>query len=176
MNLLPIDPGVKACALACFVNCTLIAVTNTLTWRWGALHSHTEIVCEAMRVYPHEIKNSKPAELIAKANDLIHVEAAGMRLVGQIEASCLSTHAVYRPTAPEWKGQVPKPIHHGQILRALSPAELGILLVIKPDLVSYVAKACARYSRSKALTGYSNPIHNTLDSVGIGLKHLKRIR
>lgn len=176
MNLLTIDAGVKACALSCFVNCRLIAVADTLAWRWGALAQHTDIVCETMRVYADAAKKLKPQHLIAQVNDLLAVQAAGLRLVGQIEAACTSTKAIYLPTAREWKGQIPKPVHHGQILRALEPWEMAVLIDVKSDIVEHVDRACKKYARSKSLTGYNDPIHNTLDSVGIGLKHLKRIQ
>ena len=79
------------------------------------------------------------------------------------------------PTAPEWKAQTPKPIHHNRALRALQPSELAILEAMKPNLVEYVEKACRVYAKTKTLDGYRNPIHNSLDVVALGLKHLRRI-
>jgi hypothetical protein len=55
----------------------------------------------------------------------------------------------YRPR--EWKGQVPKEIHHPRIIAALQPGEMAAVRLCRP----------------------ASLMHNVWDAVGLGLAHLK---
>jgi hypothetical protein len=122
---------------------------------------------EMPQLYPNEIRNSRPAVVIAKANDLIDLAAAGADTARAIAGPYLVT--AKRPR--EWKGQVPKPIQHARVLRALSPAELALVerAYGKPGLAAYIKAAAIRVGKNGALTGYSAEITDLLDAVAFAL-------
>jgi len=116
--------------------------TKTAVMPWDWLFREGQLVIEIPQVY--RVGKSK-----GDPNDLIKVAVQA----GQwIERAKLYGASVYRHLPQEWKGQVPKNVHHERILAALSPAESARI----PKL----PKADA---------------HNMLDAIGLGLFHLGRI-
>jgi hypothetical protein len=80
------------------------------------------------------------------ASDIIDLAA----VVGAV-ASALggSVQTFYRPR--DWKGQVPKEIHHPRVIAALQPNEMSAVRLCQP----------------------ASLMHNVWDAVGLGLAHLK---
>lgn len=81
----------------------------------------------------------------------------------------------YTPSA--WKGALTKPIHHHRTLKALTPAEIGVL---PPDTAARVAGACHKggldnWRKDGARYYGSWGGHNVLDAVALGLTHLGRM-
>lgn len=166
MILYAIDPGVHSSAVAMFRDGALMATAETHRWSYGSWAGPGSIVVEIPRVYPKDPR---------KGNDLIDLAAAGMRLAGQIEASCIG-HVVLTTVFPrQWKGQIPKPIHHSRMITKLSPIEKDILLALKPDLDQHIRTACETYAETRQVRGYSNRIHNVLDAVALGLTKIGRL-
>ena len=184
INTYAIDPGVHTCALAAFgaVDKTLFGLIETDVWKWGPIHGDSVIVLEIPR---------SDAEHPERSNDLIDLNGAGWRLVGQIEAYTEGSSKVVRRMARNskagrgWKGQTPKPIHHAQVIKRLTPDELAIvegLYVPRKrsqdpgTLTDFVASACKHLSVSHDWhSWYKNQIHNPLDAVALGLTHFGRM-
>jgi len=87
---------------------------------------------------------------IPNAADLIAVTHTGAYVAG-----VLRPHTLRYPTAQQWKGSVPKRIHHDRIAKILSPAERAV--------VAWVAVRVP-----------SSLLHNVWDAVGLGLWGLDR--
>ena len=87
---------------------------------------------------------------IPNAADLIAVSHTGAYVAGALRPVVL----LY-PTAQEWKGSVPKRIHHPRLAAKLTPAERAV-----------VAEAAVRVPASL--------LHNVWDAVGLGLWGLGR--
>jgi len=166
MNLFAIDPEKHTPYVSVFIDGKLIDVADMADWTFGPFAGVTRIVVEIPRSYPQDPR---------KANDLIDIAASGFWLAGQIKQACTGPVDLVRRTPQEWKGSVKKPIHHMRALKKLTPAELGVLQRIKPDVWEHVAQACERLTRSKKVTDYSNVIHNHLDAVALGLTELGRM-
>lgn len=138
MILTAIDPGKHASAVAEFHDGTLRRVFygRMITYFWAP---EVAVVVELPQVYTRGSSKGDP-------NDLVDLAFSAGRLVGN--ATNLRT---VRPR--EWKGQLPKNVHHARVRKALSAAELAVL------------DAC-NVPVSKR--------HNVLDAVGLGLWALRR--
>ncbi len=100
------------------------------------------LVIELPQVYQHGRSKGDP-------NDLIRVAFYAGAVAGALGYfGGLLTGKLLTPTPGDWKGQVPKAIHHERIRRVLSTKELG--LVSRVD-------------------------HNVMDAVGLGLWALGRL-
>ena len=121
-----IDPGTsKGCAIASFQGPGLTGLAfwdQTITEAWGSV-SAMSCVWEMPVIYPRAAfaYKGKPRELIARANDLIKVAAAGAGC-----AHSLAAQVTYK-TAAAWKGQVPKPVQHARLFELLTPSEKNLL-------------------------------------------------
>lgn len=181
-HLFALDPGKHKTAVAYFLQKHLQFVRNyTLSCPSVIEQGKMLLELQAMASVPNtvviEIPRSYPKSP-GKANDLIDEAVEGAFIAGKIANGPIVK--VHPSTTSEdgragWKGQVPKPIHHRRIIKALESGELQLLLEIKPDLVAYVEKACERYAVSRKVTGYAADVHNSLDAVGLGLEYLGRI-
>lgn len=104
-------------------------------------------VCEKPRVYDKPVR-IKGRLVRIDPDDLVEVAIAAGRITGQ-------RATVYRFPA-EWKGQVPKEIHHARVKARLSSAELHTLGLC----LNYVTPSLR---------------HNVLDAVALGMKELGRM-
>ncbi len=172
-TLLAIDPGLRACGCALFVNgllCRAALVKNpekklrgpqahvpmAIAVREWVGYTPLDLVLEYPRVYPnHSNKRSEDP------NDLL--ELAGVD--GAI-AALLGPARHYFPS--DWKGQVPANACARQILRKLELKESNVIENLGPFLVNLNARD------AKGLQVTHNA-HNTLDAVGIGLHQLGRL-
>lgn len=145
-TLVAIDPGVKNLAWARFDNGVLtrcgLSRTDHATNHARALIGLSQpdiLVLEQM--VPRDLPN---------ASDLIAVSHTGAYVAGALRPTVL----LY-PTAQEWKGSVPKRIHHPRIAAKLTDAERAV-----------VASVAVRVPASL--------LHNVWDAVGLGLWGLRR--
>lgn len=110
-----------------------------------AMHVH-DVWIESPFIYPHA--KARPADILKLARE------AG-EWGGRYEVSAVATIHYVLPA--EWKGQVPKEIHHARVWDALDAAERAI-----------VDKAVRGLAPSKR--------HNVLDAVGMGVWVRSRTR
>lgn len=151
-SLLSIDPGTKAVGWALFENSVLssagLSLSRALTLgELCSVHSASipqadVVVCEQMEYHPGR-GNSFPASLLL------------VQWVGAFLCANRARDTSLPLLAREWKGNIPKEIHHGRIVQALSEQESNVLC---GSLLT------CRKSNHKEL----------LDAVGIGLYHLNR--
>lgn len=190
-----IDPGTtKGCAVAKFAgrNFGVAGLVGLGIWdqiqgfthTWGILMHSGPAVWEMPQLYPNA-RREKPAVMIAKANDLIAVAAAG---------SACATYLGWgrggvRSVLPRlWKGQLPKPITHWHAQRTLTETEWALLESAHKDLsrgrgrgvplFAYVQAGvdwCAK-NPGKPLRGYTAKITDLLDAVTLGLVEEGRLK
>lgn len=144
-TLVAIDPGVKNLAWARFDNGVL---TRCDLSRADSAPGHVRSLsrcCPDILV----LEQMTPRDL-PNAADLIAVSHTGAFVAGALRPVVL----LY-PTASEWKGSVPKRIHHPRIAAKLSDAERAV-----------VAETAVRVPASL--------LHNVWDAVGLGLWGLRR--
>ena len=146
IRLVAIDPGVKNLAWAEYHDGALVACglsradsAELHAAALGTLADPDVLVLEQMT--PRDIPN---------AADLIAVSHTGAYVAG-----VLRPHTLRYPTAQQWKGSIPKRIHHARIAQILSPAERAV-----------VAWVAVRVPASL--------LHNVWDAVGLGLWGLDR--
>jgi len=157
--LVSIDPGTRNLGWAAFVGPDLVACGCSRTKerdvdaqaqdhvrqvRAGCGRIHTvQVVVE--RMVHHSGRGA------SVPNDLLDVQYVGAVVAGAIGRYALS----YR--ASDWKGTIPKAVHHPRIRAALTDAEEAIV--------------------AAALDSTPKTNHKEiLDAIGIGLYHVKRTR
>lgn len=163
MSLISIDPGVRGCGCAYWEDGLLKAATYVKArgdgqgqraqawlpmakavseWAMSTVGGLGSPICviELPRVYPG-------ARQKGDQNDLIELAA----VVGAIVAMLDVLTAVMYPY--EWKGQVPKKIHHERAKKRLSAEELSTVTL----------------PSAKGLQ------HNVYDAIALGLVHLDRL-
>jgi hypothetical protein len=104
------------------------------------LPSADELVLEVMQSY--DLRHQKGDQ-----NDLLELAGVGGAIVGILSPERVTG---YRPA--EWKGQVPKVVHHKRIQRELTEQEVKRI------------EKCPESLK-----------HNVIDAIGIGLFHCKRM-
>lgn len=150
--LFGIDPGVKACGVALFVDGELLSVEHTNTLPSNAalaslVKADIHVVVEKPQVY---------RTLKGDPNDLVDVAVAGGEMLGRILQAVDAKDAVVERIVPAvWKKQLPKTVVRDRVERLLSAEEQKVLMRCRlaPSLM-----------------------HNVVDAVGIGLWGLKRFR
>lgn len=132
--LISVDPGVQGSGVCLWIGGVLVHAAYTaeaIEWMPTAV-----CVCELMKVYPGA----------RHAADLIDVSfAAGV--------VCAHYPNVIKVPAAEWKGQVPKDIHHRRLKKSAGPEELRVL------------------NRTQVIPSL---MHNVWDAYGIGKWYLGR--
>lgn len=115
------------------------------------------LVCEKPKIYP-----GVPG---VDANDLVDLG----EVVGWFRSAVM--HVEYRSYYPaDWKGQVPKPVHHDRIWRVLTPVEQSLFPI----------GTGAKIQRWLTLTpkqekNLKDPLLELLDAAALGLFELKRV-
>lgn len=138
MNLVAIDPGKHASGIAVFGSSLLVAAYYTndpfvLSW----VAEHTPVIVELPQVYV--VGKGDP-------NDLIALAFAAGRITRRF-----SDVDTVKPA--QWKGQLPKEVHHRRVRACLESAELDAI-------------ENSGIARGK--------LHNALDAVALGLWKLGR--
>ena len=169
-HVIAIDPGLRAPGCAVFEDKRLIWASCVHTGdvgtrgplQWAAVAE--AVLGEVWKALP--VPDEAPALLVeqpqvyahgtADPADLIELAASLGACVGMLSGHYhVSEATAYLPR--EWKGQIPKKVHHLRIQKVLTGAEEAAL--------------------KKGLKGVPlNLRHNALDAVGIGLKYFGRIR
>lgn len=181
-----IDPGTtKGSALA--GSAPLSGIVRTLAFiereetygtikvakHWGAPVEHGPTVYERPRVHMTMSKR-KASDVIATANDLIALDSHGM------QAACyVAGPYPVRAVEPQvWKKQVAKCMHHRAAWVYLTAGERDLLHEAygSTALYTYIADACARFGKTRKLTGYSSQIVDLLDAVCLNLWETGRFR
>lgn len=141
--LVAVDPGVHECGAALFVDrelrqALLVPATDAplRILQAGAV----QCVCEKPQVYYGRGKG--------RAADLVDLSIAAGRMT--------ALYPTQYVLPAQWKGQVPKDVHHARVRKALDRQE-----IITLDL------ALAPVPEGKR--------HNVLDAVALGLRHLGRL-
>ena len=140
-TLVAIDPGKHASGIAVFRDRVLEAVyytkdTDVLSWLFAP---DVRVIVEVPQVYSYERSKGDP-------NDLVDLAFAAGRMTRDFE------HVdVVRPK--QWKGQLPKDVHHQRVMAKLVQPECDVI-------------HRAQVAQSK--------LHNVLDAVGLGLWKLGR--
>lgn len=163
-----IDPGKHKSAAACFVATKLEHVWWVASFGPEPAWPHA-VVIERPEVYP----GPQPT----RSNDVVELAMKAAELGGQLQALGAPTPRYVRPR--EWKGQVPKPIHHRRVWSVLDARERAVLCQIARytagEVELRIETACRRYAETGKVRGYSWQAHNLLDAVGLGLWDLGRM-
>ncbi len=157
ITLLAIDPGLNACGCAYFIDNILVnsGLIGYTAPTWEAIPKRAAMTADAVFTefgIPERLVIEWPqvyrlgGRAGADPNDLLGLAAVAGALCVR---ACDPVVNTYKPA--EWKGQVPKEVHHARILRFLSDTE---------------KKAIPKLAKSK--------LHNVLDAIGLGLFHLGR--
>lgn len=144
--LVAIDPGVKNLAWARFDDG---ALTRCGLSREGSAVCHARALASLSCPDVLVLEQMTPRDL-PNAADLIAVSHTGAYVAGALRPVVL-----HYPTALEWKGSVPKRIHHPRLATKLTPAERAV-----------VAEVAVRVP--------AGLLHNVWDAVGLGLWGLRR--
>lgn len=145
-TLVALDPGVKNLAWAQF---GAGALTRCGLSREGSAVCHAHALASLSCPDVLVLEQMAPRDL-PNAADLIAVSHTGAYVAGALRPVVL----LY-PTAKEWKGSVPKRIHHDRLAAKLSPAERAV-----------IAEVAVRVP--------AGLLHNVWDAVGLGLWGLRR--
>jgi hypothetical protein len=141
--LVAIDPGVKNLGWALFEHGQLSVCGLSRSTSPGG-HARNLPQCRpGVAVLEYMTSRDLP-----NAADLIAVATAGAFVVGW-----LRPEVVLYPRASDWKGSVPKVIHHERLKAKLSPAELAVV---------------------EAAIAPPHLLHNVWDAVGLGLWGVRR--
>lgn len=164
-RLLSVDPGIRGCGVALFVDDLLGKaeyVRNTCPKGNRAAEAESmaaniyyyaykdlinDLAVEWPRIYASRIREGSSKE---DPNDLLALAGVVSAVAGKLNVWSTS----YCPS--EWKGQLTKEACHERIKSRLTPIELAIL----EDASKAAGKTYA---------------HNVWDAVGIGLHHLGRL-
>lgn len=163
MNFLAIDPGVHACA------CALFGADGRLTAVGVNMHPDGKTLRGVVIERPVIRGNNTP-----DPQTIVDLAWAGARFA---YAFGVPVHEV---TPQQWKGQVPKPIHHARVLREFlldhvrGTPEYTVLDRCVPGWAeridraqALVAKAPGKYPGAKAYGSWEG--HNLLDAVALGV-------
>ncbi len=157
MRRLYIDPGTSALGLAEFTDRVLTSAIVSKTRlrgiedRISAHWRNARIAMSLADVAAVEHMQYRPTD--STPQDLIDVQAVGCAVAGLLADSV----RLIKPS--EWKGTVPKPIHHARLVGVLSAEERAVL--------GDVAERALR----RSTRGHDKEV---LDAVGIGLYDLGR--
>lgn len=118
----------------------LIACGYIKPERWGDLaldYQGTNVVIEEPTIYPHS--KARPADVMA-------LQLKVGELKGRFEAAGCRVELVQPRT---WKRQVPKPIHHIRIRKALTDAERALVEGQRGDVLDAVGLGLWKLGRMK---------------------------
>lgn len=165
MNFLAIDGGVYKCAVASFY-------AGRLAW------------VGFVPIPPAEWHGDLPDRVIVERPIIRGNNTPDPQTIVDLAwSSAALAYSLGRPvtavTPQQWKGDVPKPIHHGRVLlptspeALFSPLELAVLESAVPGWRDRVLKAQMKLAKNRALTGakaYGTwEGHNLLDAVALGV-------
>lgn len=171
--LLAIDPGVKACATATFVEGVL---------RFVGMYGPDDKAPWCSRAVVEIPERVNVAGV--QPDDLIRVAVAGARMAERCVRGAPGTVLEVRPA--EWKGSVPKPICHSRMWAKLDDSEIDLLGGMKTGYAIKLAcdrgaadrwkKDGKRYYRARELSTVDGTkiTHDILDAVALGMWYVGR--
>lgn len=158
MNLY-LDPGTAVLGAALFLDRRLIGAMVSRA-KAKTIDLQVEQHCLNIReAFGHIVAERATVEWMSAggdrvpAQDLINVQAVGSSVAG------LLASAVSHLSPTQWKGNIPKRIHHPRIVRALEPDERAV--------------SAALFERARTGSSRGND-KEALDAVGMGLYDLQR--
>lgn len=162
-RLISCDPGVKKSHWAWFED-EFLKFSGA-----GPLKVSTdELVIEVPEIYKGQFS-------YRINNDAMAVARAAERFIQLID---YKKKTEYYPR--QWKKQMKKPPHHLRVWKALTHRERQIVANYTgkscEEIIEYIDRACTILATEGKVRRYSWQAHNTFDAIGLGLKHLKRIR
>jgi hypothetical protein len=167
MDVLAIDPGLRGCGVALYRASILVEaayVRGPVAGRgpeaWGIMADNVllafqasrlakplDVVLESQKIYTVGKSQGRPDDLLELRGVMATIARDYATLGGRVVS--------YLPS--EWKGQVPKEVHHRRLQAAVSPTERTII--------------------NQALHGLAASLaHNVWDAVGLGRAHLTKQR
>ena len=130
LNLLAVDPGSHICGYALFVEGDLVSfdfvkgtfkdVTKDAQYMANSILFHTISALEHRRLHKLVIEYPViyPGRSAAPPNDIVQLAYAAGIFAGILPS--VSTELVL-PTPKQWKGNLPKSVHHKRIMLRLDP-------------------------------------------------------
>jgi hypothetical protein len=162
-----IDPGVDACAYA---------------WGSGALQGVSfaapENPAHVSSVLVERPEYQGARSDASRTQDLIALAWAGARAAYELagESGCL----VREVTPHEWKGSVPKPVHHVRLWAVLAPAERALFPADTAERISKAADKCALKPGAPGASYYGrgkgSEVHNLLDAAALLMWYFGRLK
>ncbi len=156
-DLFAIDPGVKTCATALARSSQLVCIASMPSFMAPLIGRHCAVIWER----PQADGRGAPVD------DLIALTHAGADLARAVAGRDMGIRAV---TPRQWKGSVPKPVHHGRLLDVLLGAELDLLgghTVIRAAVEAAARRGAADGWRKPGATYYRARELPTVDGVKI---------
>ena len=165
-HVVALDPGLRAPGIAVFdgagqlrwATCLDIGGKIRGAAQWSKMYEALRhlpwrvAVNYTMLVEKPQIYEGAPVN----TDDLIELSAAlGASVAGLYSRLPITKYVTYLPR--QWKGQVPKPIHHARIEKRLTTKEYAAMLESTAGVPE-------------------NLLHNALDAVGLGMYYLKRMK
>lgn len=147
------DPGVHRIARAIFVNRQAVSIDYL-----PAFASFCQPPVTFLGIEKPQIYQNTPT---AQANDCLDVWGAACWFRSRVQHAASVIERIVSPE--EWKGQLPKPVHHARLWEAMTESERALF---PTDTEERIRKGIQRggYTNAKG-----NDFHNLLDAVGIGL-------
>lgn len=168
--ILSIDPGATGDGPACAYSVDGRITNVRFSFRPPGLNV-TAIVVEQWQF--------RGTQDVPVASRMITMLTAGLlaagHALGQAAVSC--NVVLYTPN--QWKGEIPKPIHHVRIWGRLSPLERRLLggLATERAIEAAVEKGARNRWGKRGVKYYPDSFvtHNLLDAVGLNLFHTGRM-
>lgn len=176
-DLTSIDPGAKVCAVAGFDSRHRLVYVGP--------HGVGDVPSYSSRAVVEIPERVNVAGV--QADDLIRVAVAGARMAERCVRGAPGAVRELRPA--EWKGSVPKPVHHRRMWAVLDYAEQDLLglgnktwtaieLACERGAADRWKKPGATYYRARELPSLvcgTKITHDLLDAVALGLYALGRL-
>ncbi len=173
--MIAIDPGKNSCAVAEALRRSLSGIKNHEPSDTRYLDADHDVIWERPQCDGRDFT----------VDDAIAVTAAGATLAGRIAGR---TGTIREVTPREWKGSIPKPVHHSRLWRILTDAErallgggatsVAIVDACERGAADGWAKPGARYYRVRELATVGGLLidHNILDAVALLMFGLGRLK
>lgn len=150
------DPGVHRIARAIFVNRQAVSIDYLPACETVS----RTLPASFLGIEKPQIYQNTPT---AQANDCLDVWGAACWFRAEVRRNSVRVLSERIVSPEEWKGQLPKPVHHARLWEAMAESERALF---PADTEERIRKGIQRggYTNAKG-----NDFHNLLDAVGIGL-------
>lgn len=170
-TLLAIDPDTKAGCACAYFDVASQRLNHVVFDSMPGTAFVTTVVVERMQA------DGRTRDIDVR--DLLECQFVGALAAGYALGLTMRTAELVHYTPTEWKGSIPKPVHHDRLWKILSEHERAVLggAETKAQIDRAVEKgALSRWSKpGAAYYPRSFVTHNLLDAVALGCFHLGRI-